>query len=163
MRRPRELLAVLIVVVGGTLWLVVPDRRGGSLRDRSVLIRAGVERGELLAAWVMVENAGERTITLSEATLSSPPDGVEFIGTRARLGLRAGVYEGSAAGPAPFLRLAGFRIPPGRGATIGFGLRASEPGLAALAGVTVRYVENGDENTLRVRRTTRLCVSPGDC
>ena len=160
-RHARELLAVLIVAVGGTLWLVVPDRKGGSLRDRSVIARWDVDPGYVLAAWVVVENAGPRTITLTEANLGSDlPDGIELLGGRARIGGAPTVSQGAAA---PFLRLAGFEIPPGRFATVGFALRiGGAVGLVALEDVTVHYLENGDANTLRARRTARLCVrSPG--
>lgn len=161
MRLARELLAALVVAAGGTLWLVVPDRQGGSLRDRSVTARWRVDPGYVLAAWVVVENAGPRTITLTEADLGSDlPASVEVLGGRARIGGVPTVAEGAAA---PFLRLAGFEIPPGRFATVGFALRIRDPGLVALEGVTVRYLENGDANAMRARRTARLCVSPAGC
>lgn len=161
MRRPRELLAVLVVLVGGTLWLVLPDMRGGSLRDDSATARWTLRPpGSALAAWVMVDNAGPRTITLTGASIGSPlPAGARVLGTRARIGKVMSFAEEFPTPPGAFRRLEGFRIPPNRGATIGFGLALPEPGVVALEDVRVTYREGGGDEVLHARRTARICVA----
>ena len=164
MRRPRELLAVLVVLVGGTLWLVVPEEDAGSLRDRTQIARWTVEPGGVLAAWVVVENVGPETITLTAATIGGAlPEDVELLGAKVRIGAVPTVSQPYSGSVKPFLRLEGFEIPPGRLATIGFGLEIAQPGVVALEDVTVGYDADGEDDALRIRRTARLCVTPGDC
>lgn len=160
MRRPRELLAALVVVVGATLWLVVPDMQGGSLRDDSRIARLHLRAGPALVAWVLVHNAGPRTITLTGARLEEgPPDGTELLGVRARIGQVPTFDDDFPGPPGPFRRIEGFQIPPGRGATVGFGLELAEEGIVALEDARVDYRENGDDHELRIRRTARVCVA----
>lgn len=165
----RELLAALVVLVGGTLWIVVPDQQhaAGSLRDDSMIARWKLPVGRGLAAWVLVENRGPNEIELRQATIgSSLPDGIEVLGTKARIGEVATVDDTYPGKPGPFLRLEGFRIPPGRGATVGFGLALRKPGLYPLEDVRIAYRENGLDHVLRARHTARICVkgaSPPDC
>lgn len=158
--RPRELLAALLVVVGGTLWLIVPDMKGGSLRDGSVIARWRLKPGTALAAWVLVDNAGPRTITLTGARVENElPEGTEVLGVRARIGRVVTVDDEFPGPPGPFRQLEGFRIPPNRGATIGFGLKLPARGPVALTDVRVTYRENGDDHELRAGHTARICVS----
>jgi hypothetical protein len=160
-RRPRELLAAAVVLVGSTLWLVVPDMQGGSLRDDSAIARWKLRPpGTALAAWVMVDNAGPRTITLTGATIEGGlPEGVELLGVRARIGKVVTFGQAFPGPPGPFRRIEGFRVPPNRGATVGFGLALERPGVVALEDVRVTYREGGDEHELRARRTARVCVA----
>lgn len=158
--RPRELIAALVVLVGGTLWLVVPDMKGGSLRDDSAIARWQLPPGEALTAWVMVDNAGPRTITLTGARIGGDlPEDAELLGVRARIGKVLTIEDEFPGPPGPFRRIEGFRIPPNRGATIGFGLSLPRPGIVALEDVRVTYRENGDDHSLRARHTARICVA----
>jgi hypothetical protein len=166
-RHARELLALVVVLVGGTLWLVVPDMQGGSLTDDSVIARWERPPGEYLAGWMLVENNGPRTIVLREAELLDElPEDVAILGFRARLGKVLTLQRGYPGRTGPFFRLEGFRIPPNRGATIGVGLALpADAGTVALEDLRVTYLENGDENELRAGHTARICVrvSPRDC
>lgn len=160
MRRQRELLAALIIVVGATLWLVVPDMQGGSLRDDSGIARLHLRPGPALVAWVLVHNAGPRTITLTGARLEEElPEGTTLLGVRARIGQVPTFDDAFPGPPGPFRRIEGFRIPPGRGATVGFGLELGEEGMVALQDARVSYSESGDAHELRIRRTARVCVA----
>lgn len=167
----RELLAALVVLVGGTLWIVLPDKQTarGSLADDSMIARWKLPPGRGLAAWVLVENRGPREIELRGAQIGSTlDDGIEVLGTKARIGEVATVDDAYPGRPGPFLRLEGFRIPPGRGATIGFGLALRKPGLYKLEDVRVAYREGGIEHQMRARHTARICVrvpgtTPADC
>lgn len=169
--RPRELLAALVVAVGGTLWLVVPDKKPppGSLVDDSAIARWTLPPGRGLAAWVLVENLGRHTIELTGARIGRPlPAGTKLLGIRARIGEVATVEDDFPGKPGPFLRLEGFRIPPGRGATVGFGLELGREGLVRLEDARVTYREDGEEHELRARHTARICVTrtrprPRDC
>lgn len=158
--RPRELLAALIVVVGGTLWLLVPDMQGGSLRDSSAIARWRAKPGSrALAAWILVDNVGPRTITLTGARIANDlPDGTEVLGERARIGKVVTVDDAYPGPPGPFRRLEGFEIPPNRAATIGFGLALPATGVVALEDVRVSYRENGDDHELRAGHTARICI-----
>jgi hypothetical protein len=159
--RVRELVAALVVLVGGSLWLVLPDKRPapGSLRDDSPISRWKVRPGPTLAAWVLVENRGPQTITLTGASLGRPlPEGARLLGVRARIGEVATIEHAFPGPPGPFLRLEGFRIPPRRGATVGFGLQLDRAGLVRLEDARVRYREDGEDHELRARHTARLCV-----
>jgi hypothetical protein len=162
--RTRELLAALVVLVGGSLWLFVPDMRKSpaSLRDDSTIGRWRLPPGSrALAAWVLVENRGPRTITLTGASIGSElPEGTELLGVRARIGEVATFEHDFPGRPGPFLRLEGFRVPAGRGATVGFGLALDRPGLVRLEDARVRYREAGEEHELRARHTARICVAP---
>ena len=60
--------------------------------------------------------------------------------------------------PGPFLRLEGFKIPPNRGATIGFGLRLPAAGEVRLDDARLTYRENGDDHELRAGHTARICI-----
>lgn len=160
MRHPRELLAALVIAVGATLWLVVPDMQDGSLRDDSNLARPHLRPGPALVAWVLVRNAGPRTITLTGARLEEElPEGATLLGVRARIGQVPTFDDAFPGPPGPFRRIEGFRIPPGRGATVGFGVDLGEEGTVALQDARVTYRENGDTRELRIRRTARVCVA----
>jgi hypothetical protein len=158
--RPRELLAAAVIVVGGLLWLVVPDMKGGSLRDKSEIARLRMKpNGTALIAWFLVENRGPRTITLTGARIANElPEGAEVLGTRARIG-EVATYDDVFPGPTgPFLRLEGFRIPPNRGATIGFGLQLPPEGEVRLDDARLTYRESGDDHELRAAHTARICI-----
>ncbi|MFL5846183.1 MAG: hypothetical protein ACJ762_15960 [Solirubrobacteraceae bacterium] len=157
----RELVAVLVIAAGGTLWLLVPDQQSdGSLRDDSAIARWRVKPGTALAAWVLVDNAGPRTITLTGArVVNELPAGTEVLAARARIGKVLTIDDVYPGPPGPFLRLEGFEIPPNRGATIGFGLRLPASGTVALEDVRVTYRENGETHELRAGHTARLCVA----
>jgi hypothetical protein len=160
--RARELLAALVVLVGGTLWLFVPDKRhaAGSLLDDSTVARWKLPPGRGLVAWVLVENRGPHTVTLTGASIGSElPEGTRLLGVRARIGEVATVDDAFPGPPGPFLRLEGFRIPPRRGATVGFGLSFARPGPVRLEDATVRYREGGEDHELRARHTARVCVA----
>lgn len=167
MTRARELVALAVIAVGGTLWLFVPDMQGGSLADDSAIARWVRPPGDYLAGWMMVDNNGPRTITLTRAELLDPlPEGVEVLGYRARLGKVVGLAPGYPGQVGPYFQLEGFRIPPNRGATIGIGLSLpAGSGTVALEDLRVTYLENGDENELRAGHTARICVrvSRRDC
>ena len=166
MSRARELLALAVVLVGGTLWLLVPDMQGGSLHDDSAIARWVRPPGDYLAGWMMVENRGPRTIVLQSASLGDAlPEGAELLGFRARLGKVLTLQDGYPGRPGPFFRLEGFRIPPDRGATIGVGVTLRRAGTIALEDLRVTYLENGDENELRAGHTARICVrvTPRGC
>ena len=160
--RARELIAALVVLVGGTLWLVVPDRQSGSLHDASAPARWRLPVGRGLVAWVVVQNRGTRTIRLRDARVGSAlPPGATILGTKARIGPVPTVDDAYPGPPGPFLRLEGFEIPAGRFATIGFGLRLDRPGEVRLEDVRVDYAEDDSRETLRIRRTARVrVVSP---
>jgi hypothetical protein len=159
-RRPREALAALIVLVGATLWLLVPDMQGGSLRDASQIARPRLPPGDALVAWVLVDNAGPRTITLTGARIEGGlPEGTTLLGVRARIGKVPTFADAFPGPPGPFRRIEGFHVPPNRGATIGFGLRLGTEGVVALEDARVTYLENGDNHELRIRRTARICVA----
>ena len=160
-RHPREWLAALIVLIGSTAWFVLPEMEGGSLRDDSAIARWTLRPpGKALGAWVMVDNAGPRTIELTGATIGSElPDDVELLATRVRIGKVMTFIDEFPGPPGPFRRIEGFEIPPYRGATIGFALSLPEEGLVALEDITVTYRENGDDHELRARRTARICVT----
>lgn len=158
----RELVAAFVVLAGGLLWLAVPDkqRAPGFLRDRSVVARWSLPPGRGLAAWVLVENPGPRTITLQQASIGSAlPDGVEVIATRARIGTVPTVSAGYPQPTGPFRQLDGFEVPPRRGATVGFALTLPEEGLVKLENVRVGYREGGAEQVLAIRHTARICVT----
>jgi hypothetical protein len=166
--KARELVAALVVLVGGTLWLVVPDKQHprGSLRDDSAIARWTMKPGKALAAWVLVENRGPHTITLTDATLGRElPEGAKLLGVRARIGEVMTIEHAYPGKPGPFLRLEGFEIPPRRGATIGFGLELTRPGLVRLEDASVAYREGDEEHVLHARHTARICVavSPAGC
>lgn len=158
--RWRELLAVAVIAVGGTLWLVVPDMKGGSLRDESGIARLRYRPGEeAFVAWFLVENRGPRTITLADARIANDlPEGAEVLGVRARIGQVATFDDVFPPPPGPFLRLEGFRIPPNRGATIGFGIKVPPTGEVRLDDARLTYRENGDDHELRAHHTARICV-----
>jgi hypothetical protein len=165
--RVRELIALVVIAVGGTLWLLVPDMEGGSLTDDSAIARWIQPPGEYLAGWMMVDNNGPRAITLTGASLGDElAEGVVVLGFRARLGKVRAITDGYPGRIGPYFRLEGFRIPPNRGATIGVGLALpAGVGTVALEDLRVTYQENGDDNELRAGHTARICVrvTPRDC
>lgn len=164
--RWRELVAAVVVVVGGTLWLIVPDPPSGSLQDRSVIARWRVPPGRAFAAWIVVRNQGPNTIELTGASVGSTvPADAELLGAHARLGAVPTVERTYPIRSGPFFRLEGFEIPPGRNATIGFGIAVPDQQLVRLERAVVTYRERGEEQDLQVRHTARLCVrvSRGGC
>lgn len=167
MSRARELVALVVILVGGTLWLVVPDLRRGSLRDDSAIARWTRPPGDYLAGWMMVQNRGPRTIELTGAlVVDELPEGVEVLGYRARLGKVLTIEPGYPGRVGPFFRLEGFDIPPNRGATIGVGLRLPpDAGTVAIEELVLTYRERGDDQELAAGHTARICVrtSPDDC
>lgn len=162
--RPRETIALLVVLIGGTLWLVLPENPG-SLKDKSRAVRWTVPVGRSLAGWVLVRNAGSDRIVLTGASVGALPAGARVIGAEVRPGHFATVDDRWPSPRAAFRPLNGFVIPRRTKATIAFGLAISRRGRFPLDGVEVRYRQAGKRHVLRIASPAVLCVgvSRRDC
>jgi hypothetical protein len=162
-KHPRELIAVVVVVVGGTLWLVLPAS-GGSLRDESTAVRFRLSPGRALAGWVLVRNRGVDAVTLTRASIAGLPAGVSVLGTAVRPGFFPVTANRWPSTRKAFVPVDGYVVTPGRKATLAFGLRFAHPVSGRLSGVRIAYRENDHPHNLTIA-TPELCVkvNPREC
>jgi hypothetical protein len=146
---PRLVAAGLVMAVGGSLWAVLPDNPG-SLRDESNAVHWTVPPGTALAAWVLVRNTGPDRITLRSARTGELPSGVRLLGIATRRGYFPAVDDRWPSPKAAFRPLDGFVMPPHTKATVAFGFALTRPGRVPLAGVRLRYRQDGQTHELSV-------------
>jgi hypothetical protein len=140
---PRLVIAGVVIVVGSTLWAVLPGNPG-SLSDESTAVRWRVPRGEALAAWVLVRNTGPDRIILRGVLTDPLADGVQRIGSAARRGYFPAVDDTWPSPKEAFRPLNGFVMLPHTKATIALGLAVTRQGRFTISGVRVRYRQEGD-------------------